>query len=236
MFNENLFNHYYPTSDYHTGPYTKRWRGYIFSFFDGITMSLLSKGALSCSSTVGPWLLSASLCFEVKNWRIFFFVHFLIILMGLVWAPEPQKDAHGQRQIVLVKQRVKMSPWSRISGNSWLILSGVVFKTASVPQNKVTDGGKKITFLDFQLPTVQFSVIHYNLLQSAKNYSSPIAIKITEPRLGWGHKLQQTQATKIEHNNSACPVSPSGMDQWQQESETFLMWVQIPHRGSTPAP
>lgn len=100
---------------------------------------------------------------------------------------------------------------------------------------KQSNSGEKKCIFRYSTPTVQFSVIHYNLLQSAKNYSSPIAIEITEPRLGWGHKLQQTQATKIEHNNSACPVSPSGMDQWQQESETFLMWVQM-LRGSTPAP
>lgn len=62
-------------------PSTKRWIGFIFSFFDGITIGLQSAGGLSCTSTVGqlkyclrpspvlPWRVS----FEVRNWRMFFF-------------------------------------------------------------------------------------------------------------------------------------------------------------------
>lgn len=45
-------------------------------------------------------------------------------------------------------------------------------------------GGRGHCIFRYSSPTIQFSVIHYNLLQSAKNYSSPIAIKITEPQLG----------------------------------------------------
>lgn len=141
--NSFSFHHYYLTRDnhHHTGHTQKKWIGFIFSFFDGITIRLQSRGGLSCSSTVGqlkhclhpsPALPSLRCVpFEVRNWRMFF-PHFFIILMGSEWAPLPQKDAHGQNQIVLVKERVKMSPLNHIPGNSRVILKGVVFKIASV--------------------------------------------------------------------------------------------------------
>lgn len=87
---------------------------------------------------------------------------------------------------------------------------------------------EKCWILYIHVQALNFSIIHYNLLQCAKNYSSPIAIKITEPKLGWGRKLQQTQATKIEQeqNNSVCPVSPMGIEQRHWQSAAFLMLVQ----------
>lgn len=69
--------------------------------------------------------------FEVKNWRIVF-AHFLSSVMGSECAPQPQKGAHGQSQIVLVKESKKMSPQSHLSGNSRVVLKGVASKMASV--------------------------------------------------------------------------------------------------------
>lgn len=171
--------------------------------------------------------------FEVSNWRIIF-AHFLLILMGSEWAPQPWRHLWLKSCSFDDRKSENVSPKPHI----WQFQShseGRCLRNCISYIKQSNRGGNKTCIFRFPAPTVQFSVIHYNLLQSAKNYSILIAIEITEPRLGWGHKLQKTQATKIEYNNSACPVSPTGMDQRQQKCDTFLMWIQI-LRGSTPAP
>lgn len=109
------------------------------------------------------------------------------------------------------KKQWKCLPKTTHSASAESLRRALSLQLHQMDKTKQQGGGGGCWIFRFRSQTVQFSAIHCNLLESAKN-------KIIEPQLGWGHKLQRAKTTKIEHDNSEWPVAYSGMDRrWHKE-------------------